>query len=145
MTNGAAGFDFYAEEIISETPDHVWYRTGFAVDIPNGYWADLRARSSVSKTGLFLANGAGVGDTDYQGELQFRFYKLRADKVGSPYDYTHDGLPYERVANIYTPGDRIGQLILTPKAQPERVGVLLVDEFDEETERGSGGFGSTGR
>jgi dUTP pyrophosphatase len=137
MTERAAGFDFWAEEIIEEGPRSIWYRTGYGVSIPNGYYGDLRARSSVSETGLILANGAGVIDPDYQGEVQFRFYKVDPDKP------VLGGRPNRKV-NIYKPGDRIGQMVITPQVTQKFDGVQVVNEFQSETERGEGGFGSTG-
>jgi dUTP pyrophosphatase len=128
MSEGAVGFDFYAEEIVKEDPTSIWYRTGYGVNIPDDCFGDLRARSSVSETGLFLANGAGVVDPDYQGEVQFRFYKAR----------TYD-------LDLYEPGDRIGQLIVVPAATRRFTGVEVVEDFNETTERGEGGFGSTNK
>jgi dUTP pyrophosphatase len=127
MSEGAVGFDFYAEEIIHQGTMSIWYRTGYGVNIPDNCFGDLRARSSVSETGLFLANGAGVVDPDYQGEIQFRFYK--ANKFSF---------------DLYEPGDRIGQLIVVPAATRQFTGVEVVKDFTEQTERGEGGFGSTG-
>jgi dUTP pyrophosphatase len=148
-SEGAVGFDFYAEEIIRETPTDIWYRTGYGVDIPDDCFGDLRARSSVSETGLFLANGAGVVDPDYQGEVQFRFYKSDPDlppahETEFP-DYVMEGQPYIRNVDVYKPGDRIGQLVVVPAATRLFTGTEVVEDFTEETERGEGGFGSTGR
>jgi len=128
MSNKAVGFDFYAEEIIRETKTDIWYRTGYGVNIPDDCFGDLRARSSVSGTGLFLANGAGVIDPDYQGEVQFRFYKARTFDL-----------------DLYEPGDRIGQLIVVPAATRRFTGVEVVEDFNETTERGEDGFGSTNK
>lgn len=137
MTDGAVGFDFYAEEIIREDPHSIWYRTGYGVNIPDGYYGDLRARSSVSETGLMLANGAGVIDTDYQGEVQFRFYKLMPDQI-------IEQILNEKV-DKYEPGERIGQLIIVPQVTQKFDGVSVVEEFQKETKRGEDGFGSTGK
>lgn len=151
MSAGAVGFDFYAEEIIHESPSEVWYRTGFGVNIPDNCFGDLRARSSVSETGLFLANGAGVVDPDYQGEVQFRFYKAREDaRTFGDKRFDHDrvddsnGAKYHRRVDIYEPGDRIGQLIVVPAETRQFTGVEVVEDFTKQTERGEGGFGSTG-
>lgn len=75
-TDMAAGVDLHAAEILRDTKHEFWVDTGIAFDIPQGIFGDLRARSSVSETGLFLANGAGVIDPDYTGTVQFRFYKF---------------------------------------------------------------------
>jgi len=149
MSEGAVGFDFYAEEVIRETPTDIWYRTGYGVNIPDDCFGDLRARSSVSETGLFLANGAGVVDPDYQGEVQFRFYKARKDvpTYGDRrlnHDRGTESDTYKRRVDIYEPGDRIGQLVVVPAATRLFAGTEVVEDFTEETERGEGGFGSTG-
>jgi len=150
MSEGAVGFDFYAEEIIHESPREVWYRTGYGVNIPDDCFGDLRARSSVSETGLILANGAGVVDPDYQGEVQFRFYKNTRDRFVRQdntyeWDYKYDGMCFGRHADVYEPGDRIGQLIVVPAATRLFTGTEVVEDFEEETERGEAGFGSTGK
>lgn len=135
MTDGACGFDLTAVS----TPLHCHgtihletgetdggfheVRTGLAVQIPRGYVGLLCARSSVSKSGWSPASGLGVIDSDYRGEVRFRFYDVNCDKE-FPYDV----------------GDRIGQLLILPCPEVE---FEEVDELDE-TERGSGGFGSTG-
>lgn len=121
-TSGAAGFDLTAVSIeIFDTT--LKYDTGIAVEIPPGYVGLLFPRSSVCKTGLSLANSVGVIDSDYRGSISFVFYKPM------PW-YVH-----------YLPGDRIGQMVIVPI--PE-VDFVEVEELSE-TERGEGGYGSTGR
>ena len=99
--------------------------TGIAIALPGAdYVALICARSGLaSKFGITMANGVGVIDSDYRGELKVALYN------SSDTDYTiHDG-------------DRIAQLMVLPVVQPA---LQLVEELDE-TERGEGGFGSTGR
>ena len=99
--------------------------TGIAIALPSAeYVALICARSGLaSKFGITMANGVGVIDSDYRGELKVALYN------SSDTDYTiHDG-------------DRIAQLMVLPVVQPA---LQLVEELDE-TERGEGGFGSTGR
>lgn len=151
MSDGAVGFDFWAEEIIHEDAHSIWYRTGYGVQIPESFFGDLRARSSVSETGLVLANGCGVVDPDYRGEIQFRFYKIKEDKRQSFYldealaDQKYKSVPYNRNVDIYEPGDRIGQMVLVRSYHDQFTGTSVVDEFPDETERGESGFGSTGK
>ena len=116
-----AGFDIVATSRSYEAGCYV-YGTGLAFEIPEGYYAELKPRSSVSKTMLILCNGTGTLDADYRGEVKFKFYPI----VEHP--------------NLYAVGDRIGQLILHKLEDYEFV------ESDElsDTERGTGGFGSTG-
>ncbi len=99
--------------------------TGVAIALPSAdYVALICARSGLaSKHGITMANGVGVIDSDYRGELRVALFNE------SDTDYTiHDG-------------DRIAQLMVLPVVQPA---LEFVDELDE-TERGAGGFGSTGR
>lgn len=121
-TTGAAGFDLTAVSLkVTETT--IKYETGIAVEIPPGYVGLAFPRSSVCKTGLSLANSVGVIDSDYRGSISFVFYK--GAEFIEPYSY----------------GDRIGQLLIVPIPAVEFV---EVDELSE-TERGAGGYGSTGR
>lgn len=121
-SDGAAGYDLYAHRVEQCGINICKCYTGIAVQIPQNYCGLLLPRSSVVKTGMFLGNGCGLLDSDYTGELVFVFYK-------------RDG------STPYTVGDRIGQLIIIPIPKIE---FEEVEELDE-TERGDGGFGSTGR
>ena len=127
-TTGSAGMDLTAVSKKHEG-ENVVYGTGIAVQIPDGYYADLRPRSSISKYDLVLANSVGTIDSDYTGELIFKFKPTK----GSDYEY-------EVGLNEYQVGDRIGQIIIMPYP---KIDFIEVDEL-EETERGNGGFGSTG-
>ena len=120
-TAGAAGFDLTAVSI-EETDQFVKYYTGISVQIPAGYFGMLVPRSSVVNTGLLMGNSVGIIDSDYVGELSAVFYLRSGCKV-------------------YNVGDRIGQLLIVPIPEVE---FAEVDELSE-TERGSGGYGSTGR
>lgn len=121
-TAGAAGFDLTAVSLkVTETT--LKYDTGIAVEIPPGYVGLVFPRSSVCKTGLSLANGVGVIDQDFRGSISLVFYK------GA------------ELIEAYSYGDRIGQLLIVPIPAVE---FMEVDELSE-TERGAGGYGSTGR
>lgn len=99
--------------------------TGIAIALPGAdFVALICARSGLaSKFGITMANGVGVIDSDYRGELKVALHNA------SDTDYT------------IRDGDRIAQLMVLPVVQPT---LQLVEELDE-TERGEGGFGSTGR
>ena len=99
--------------------------TGIAIALPSAeYVALVFARSGLGiKKGVCLSNGVGVIDSDYRGEIAVGLVNLSGE------DYT------------VQPGDRIAQLMVVPVVQPT---VTLADELDE-TDRGSGGLGSTGR
>lgn len=102
-------------------PLYAEYDTGIAVEPPTGYHVEVYPRSSISKTGLILANGIGLIDSDYRGTIKLRFKVANASS------------PYRK-------GDKIGQLVIkkTIHADFEEVKEL------SDTNRGSGGFGSTG-
>lgn len=121
-TIGAAGFDLTAIGLeVTETT--LKFDTGIAVEIPPGYVGLVFPRSSICKTGLSLANSVGVIDSDYRGSISFVFYK--GPTWIEPYSY----------------GDRIGQLVIMPIPEVE----FVEAEELSETERGEGGYGSTGK
>ena len=99
------------------------YKTGLAGYVPEGYVGLLFPRSSVSNTGLMLANAVGVVDSQFFGEIRLRFKDVN------------------RHLPAYNVGDRVGQLVLVPiiTTTPE-----FVDELPNSS-RGSGGFGSSGK
>lgn len=126
--DGDAGMDITA---ISKSYDEygcACYGTGLAFEIPKGYVGYLFPRSSNSKKDLFLANGVGVVDSGYRGEVLFKFKPTK----GSDYEY-------EVGLNEYQVGDHIGQIIIMPI--PE-IKFNVVDELSS-SDRGVGGFGST--
>jgi dUTP pyrophosphatase len=121
---GDAGLDLTATEIIKEEGFQITYGTGLAVEIPLGYVGLIFPRSSIRNYELALTNCVGVVDSGYRGEIQFTF-----NKIG--------GVPSKK----YDVGDRIGQLIILPYPQIE---LEQVSELSS-TERGDGGFGSSGK
>ena len=119
---GDAGMDLTATSIIDEA-FQVTYGTGIAVEIPGGYVGLIFPRSSIRKYQLQLSNSVGVIDSGYRGEIQFTF-----NKTG--------GVPSKK----YEVGDRIGQLIIMPFPT-----IIPIESNDlSDSERGTGGFGSTG-
>ena len=127
-TPGSAAADLCAvldEPLTVQPMERVLVPTGLAIELPGAHSVALvYARSGLSiKHGLCMANGVGVVDSDYRGELRVALFNE------SDTDYTiHDG-------------DRIAQLMVLPVVQPA---LEFVEELDE-TERGAGGFGSTGK
>lgn len=101
---------------------YIEYGTGIAVEIPEGYAGILIPRSSVRKTGLILANGIGLIDPDYRGELLFSF------------KYIPNTAQYEV-------GDRVGQILFI-KTEPFQ---LVGSDSLSDTKRGDGGHGSSGK
>ena len=134
---GDAGMDMTAVSAqISEDGLYIEYGTGIAVEIPEGYVGLLFPRSSLSKTSLILSNHVGVVDSGYRGEIKFRF---KDTKMRHAHAYGIDH--YACSDTAYKVGDRIGQLMILPYPQIE------FEEIDEltSTERGTGGYGSTGK
>lgn len=126
----AAGYDLYVCDdrydipVLVDPGQTVFFKTGLAMEIPDGYYGAIYARSGLAtKQGLRPANCVGVIDSDYRGEIMVALHN------DSKYD-----------SRFVKNGDRIAQLIVSP--------YLFVDfeESDDldDTERGDGGFGHTG-
>lgn len=127
-TEGSAGLDLSAsleESVVLKKGEIRLIPTGIAISIPTPeYGAFVFARSGLaSKHGICLANSVGVIDSDYRGEIKCALINLGNE------DFTIE------------PGERIAQLVFMPVAQAN---LTEVDSLDE-TKRGAGGFGSTGR
>jgi dUTP pyrophosphatase len=124
---GAAGLDLVAaiEEAISLAPfQRAIVPTGLAIGLPQGFEGQVRPRSGLAaKHGVTVLNAPGTVDEDYRGEI-----KVVLVNHGSEAFLIHRG-------------DRIAQLVIAPVTRAE---LLAVDSLDE-TARGAGGFGSTGR
>ena len=128
----AAGADLYAcidEEISISRGKTVMIPTGIAMAIPKGYVGLIFARSGLAcKTGLAPANKVGVIDADYRGEIMVALHN-------------HNGVdPATTKPEVIKPGDRIAQIVILPYPEIE---YEVTDELPG-TERGEGGFGSTG-
>jgi len=124
---GDAGLDMTAIGNRIDTENNfIEYYTGIALEVPEGHVGLLFPRSSTSKTDLRLANCVGVVDSGYRGEISFR-YKFPKDVFFAKLKRFQDG-------------DRVGQLVIIPYPQIE------MEESDilSDTERGEGGYGSTG-
>ena len=121
--SGDACFDLTATSI-NRTDKYIEYGTGLAMEIPEGYVGLIFPRSSVTNTDLMLKNGTGIIDQGYRGEIKFRFNRVST----------------ELSSEIYSVGDRIGQMMIIPYP------TVQFEEVDEltETQRGEGGYGSSG-
>jgi dUTP pyrophosphatase len=109
---------------------------GIALEIPNGFVGLVFPRSSIRKTGLQLSNSVGVIDSGYRGELQATFTKV----FGSDGMYDEMKVKEMQPNEFYKVGDRVVQIMIIPYPSIE------FEETDKlsDTERGDGGFGSTG-
>lgn len=126
-TLGASGIDLMANletTIVLQPMDRYLVPTGLHVEIPDGFEAQIRGRSGLAaKNGITLANGVGTIDSDYRGEIKVILINLGTE----PFEINH--------------GDRIAQMILS---KYEKIQFQSVDSL-EDTDRGAGGFGHTGR
>ena len=123
----AAGWDLYAlEETIVKRNTSSMIKTGLAIAIPLGWEGQIRCRSSLGKKGMIMPNGIGTIDSDYRGELM-----VLATWIGQGDEF------------VVQKGERVAQLLF---AQVPTVKFVEV-EYDELgiTDRGIGGFGSSGK
>lgn len=127
QTSGSCGIDLYCankEDIIINPNESAKIDTGLKIAIPEGYFGAIYPRSSTGvKKNLMLANTVGIIDSDYRGEIMVYFYN------------------YGKIPQTIKNGDRLAQLVIQPYSRME---IELVDKLDD-TDRGEGGFGSTGR
>lgn len=123
----AAGADLYAclDAPVSIQPgETAWIPTGIALEVPKGCAGLVYARSSLgAKRGLAPANKVGVIDSDYRGEIRVVL------------------LNHSNQVQTVAPGERVAQFLITPVLTPAYVEVAELSD----TQRGTGGFGSTGK
>lgn len=123
-TCGSACYDVYSTRRVLFSPmEKVTIPTGLAFELPDGVGLDIRPRSGLASRGLIMLNSPGTLDSDYRGELKVSFMNLHHGNI------------------LISEGDRIAQVRLI---KPPTVDFIEVKELSE-TERGKGGFGSTGK
>ena len=122
--DGDAAVDLTAISTTYDEHNNLVYGTGLSLEIPNGYVGLIYPRSSLSKYSLMLTNHVGVIDSNYRGEIIFKFKDMTMN-IDQPY---------------YRIGDRIGQLILHKIPEMSFVEVAELTS----TNRGAAGFGSSG-
>ncbi len=130
-TDGASGFDFRAdlgdEDIVIEVGKIKLIPTGLFFEIPKNFEIQVRPRSGLAaKNGVTVLNAPGTIDADYRGESKIILINLGEE----PFTVKH--------------GDRIAQGVFAAVSAKNIVNLKMVDEISNDTERGSGGFGSTG-
>lgn len=126
-TVGSAGMDLKAntsEPIVLKPMERYLFPTGIYIQLPEGYEAQIRPRSGLAvKYGITVTNAPGTIDMDYTGEIGVSLINLSNENF------------------VVHPGERIAQMVI---AKYEKISWVEVAQLDE-TERGDGGFGSTGR
>ena len=126
-TSGSAGMDlraFIEEEIVLKPLERKLVPTGLFIELPEGYEAQLRPRSGLAfKHGISLPNTPATIDSDYRGEIKITLINLSNENF------------------IVRTGERIAQMVI---AKHEKAEFIQVTELNE-TKRGEGGFGSTGK
>ena len=124
-TAGAAGLDLRSAESLTLRPNaRALVATGIAIALPKNFEAQVRPRSGLAvKHGVTVLNSPGTIDCDYRGEIKVPLINHGADDF------------------VITKGDRIAQMIIAPVVQVHLHEVVSLDE----TARGSGGFGSSGK
>jgi dUTP pyrophosphatase len=123
-SSSAACFDVYATSLKISDKNTITYGLGFATEIPEGWRGVIVPRSNISKHPWILANSVGIVDSDYRGEWMVKFKCVSGELEAMPYAI----------------GDRIAQIYFEKNVE---VAFAEVEELDQ-TERGEGGFGSTG-
>ena len=126
-TELSAGMDLKAnitEPVTIDSLERAIVPTGLFIELPEGYEAQVRPRSGLAaKFGITVANAPGTIDADYRGEVKVILVNLSKEKF------------------VVNPGERIAQMVI---AKYEKIEWQQVEQLGE-TERGAGGFGSTGR
>lgn len=126
QTEHAAGMDLHAcldKPMTLKPMQRAMIPTGFAIELPPGFEAQIRARSGLSiKHGITMVNGIGTIDADYRGEVGMLVINLGSEDF------------------VIEPGMRVAQMVIS---RYERITWQQVDSLNE-SERGDGGFGSTG-
>lgn len=128
-----AGIDLTAISVSEDKDGNFVYGTGLAVEIPQGYVGLIFPRSSIAKHALSLSNAVGVIDSAYRGEIITKF------KPAFFYHKKIQMLTHEQ-SKIYKVGERIAQMIILPYPTIEPIESAELTD----TDRDSGGFGSTG-
>src|SRR5690606_19995433 len=124
-TSGSAGFDLVAvDSYIIKPHETVMIDVGWRISLPKYSEAQIRSRSSLSLAGIVVAGGIGTIDPDYQGDIGVPLHNLSLH------------------AYHVKKGDKVAQMVI--QYLPRAI-MHVVEDFHEQSERGTGGFGSTGR
>lgn len=121
--DGDAGLDLTITSVYNNDEHSILYGFGLSFEIPHGYVGLVFPRSSIKNYGLLLSNSVGVIDSNYRGEIMAYFRKTKDNQ------------------SIYGVGERACQMIILPYP---KINLVISDELSD-TNRGSGGFGSSGK
>ena len=130
---GDAGMDLTAVTKSYDRDGNIVYGTGLAFEIPEGYVGLVFPRSSLSRLDIALSNCVGVIDSGYRGEVTVKFKPAML--------FNREQRPIILNNRIYEVGERVAQIIIIPYPQ---ITFVEADELSE-TERGTGGYGSSGK
>lgn len=134
-TPGAAAYDCYAREDVIVKEEPVLIGLGFALELPDGYHAEIVPRSSIGlNTNLRQPNCVGIIDSDYRGEVKAMYESKLVTSCGML------KISFEPVH--IKKGDRIAQMLIKRDVDTE---LVVVEKVSTSTERGEKGFGSTGK
>lgn len=138
-----AGFDLVATSKRIDEMGNIVYGTGLAFEIPEGHVGLIFPRSSISKTNIVLTNSVGVCDCHFRGEVMAKFKPVNTahEFITPPLGLVEPYIDMDGDPKDYEVGERIAQLIIIPIPEIE------FEEVEElsETDRGTGGYGSTGK
>jgi len=122
-TSGSSCYDIYSvEEFSISSLEKKIISIGLAFELPEGYGMEIRPRSGLASKGLIILNSPGTLDSDYRGELKVSFTSLSCEEI------------------LVHKGDRVAQVRLF-----KEINIEFEEGIIHGTERGEGGFGSTGR
>lgn len=131
--DGDAGMDLTAVSKSYDRDGNIVYGTGLAFEIPEGYVGLVFPRSSLSRLDIALSNCVGVIDSGYRGEVTVKFKPAML--------FNREQRPIILNNRTYEVGERVAQIIIIPYPQ---ITFIEADELSE-TERGTGGYGSSGK
>lgn len=134
-----AGYDLVAVSRSVDESGAVVYGTGLAMEIPEGYVGLVFPRSSIAKKDLALSNAVGCVDSGYRGEVMAKFKPSLSVRRAA--DIPELTLVSMKCKEIYEVGDRIAQLVIMKLPDVQ----LIESEELSESERGEGGYGSSGK
>lgn len=144
-TEHAGAYDVFATEIIKESDDCYVVKLGFAVEFPQNYKLMIAPRSSITKTKWNIQNTPGIGDSDFRGEysIRFRAFPEELEVLKDVWPWSETPKRYKLIYPEfpYKAGERCAQIYFQEILEVN----FFETDFLNETKRGSGAYGSTGK